>query len=200
MSEDTDGVVSLMMEESGAAVAAPVVDRAEAQARIRMRARDVNVFYGDKQALFDVDIDLAQNKVTALIGPVRLRQVDLYSLPQPHERHHRHLPGDGLDYARRPRHLWPGHRRGAAPGARRHGVSEAQSLPQVDLRECRLRPAHTWARQQGQRTRRHRRGEPAPCGPLRRSLGPAATAGNQPLGRAAAAALHSRAPSPSAPR
>ena len=69
MSEDTDGIVSLMMEEAGAAVAAPVADSAEAQAPIRMRAREVNVFYADKQALFDVDIDLAQNKVTALIGP-----------------------------------------------------------------------------------------------------------------------------------
>ena len=35
----------------------------------RMRARGVDVFYGDKQALFGVDIDLAANEVTALIGP-----------------------------------------------------------------------------------------------------------------------------------
>ena len=69
MTDDTDGVVSLMMEETGAPAAAPVGARAEAPALIRMRARDVNVSYGEKQALFDVDIDLAQNKVTALIGP-----------------------------------------------------------------------------------------------------------------------------------
>ena len=36
---------------------------------VRMRARGVDVFYGDKQALFGVDIDLATNEVTALIGP-----------------------------------------------------------------------------------------------------------------------------------
>ena len=36
---------------------------------VRMRARGVDVFYGDKQALFGVDIDLAANEVTALIGP-----------------------------------------------------------------------------------------------------------------------------------
>ena len=69
MTDDTDGVVSLMMEETGAPAASPVGARAEAPALTRMRARDVNVFYGEKQALFDVDIDLAQNKVTALIGP-----------------------------------------------------------------------------------------------------------------------------------
>ena len=35
----------------------------------RMRARDVDVFYGDKQALFGVDMDVSSNQVTALIGP-----------------------------------------------------------------------------------------------------------------------------------
>tara|TARA_R110000868_G_scaffold11751_17_gene57381 strand:- start:4154 stop:4957 length:804 start_codon:yes stop_codon:yes gene_type:complete len=32
-------------------------------------ARDVNVFYGDKQALFGVNLDIPENQVTALIGP-----------------------------------------------------------------------------------------------------------------------------------
>ena len=32
-------------------------------------ARNVNVFYGEKQALFDIDLDIEANKVTALIGP-----------------------------------------------------------------------------------------------------------------------------------
>ena len=31
--------------------------------------RDLNVFYGTKQALFDVNLDLTRNKVTSLIGP-----------------------------------------------------------------------------------------------------------------------------------
>jgi phosphate transport system ATP-binding protein len=35
----------------------------------KIRARDVNVFYGDKQALFDVALDVPANSVTALIGP-----------------------------------------------------------------------------------------------------------------------------------
>ena len=35
----------------------------------KIMARKVNVFYGDKQALFDVDLDIAQQKVTSLIGP-----------------------------------------------------------------------------------------------------------------------------------
>jgi phosphate transport system ATP-binding protein len=32
-------------------------------------ARDVNVFYGEKQALFDVNLDIPERTVTALIGP-----------------------------------------------------------------------------------------------------------------------------------
>ena len=38
-------------------------------AKIKIRARDINVFYGDKQALFDVGLDVPERAVTALIGP-----------------------------------------------------------------------------------------------------------------------------------
>ncbi|MGH1478360.1 MAG: phosphate ABC transporter ATP-binding protein PstB [Geminicoccales bacterium] len=34
-----------------------------------MTARNVNLWYGDKQALFDVDMDMPDRQVTALIGP-----------------------------------------------------------------------------------------------------------------------------------
>ncbi len=35
----------------------------------KMRGRNVDVFYGDKQALFDVSLEIPENNVTALIGP-----------------------------------------------------------------------------------------------------------------------------------
>jgi phosphate transport system ATP-binding protein len=35
----------------------------------KVEARGVSVFYGDKQALFDVDLDIGRNRVTSLIGP-----------------------------------------------------------------------------------------------------------------------------------
>ena len=35
----------------------------------RMTCRDVNVFYGDKQAIYDVNLDIASNQVIAMIGP-----------------------------------------------------------------------------------------------------------------------------------
>lgn len=38
-------------------------------AEAKVLVRDVNVFYGEKQALFDIDLDIGQNQVTSLIGP-----------------------------------------------------------------------------------------------------------------------------------
>ena len=74
--------------------------------------------------------------------PVGLRQVDLPAHAQPDERHHRRRAGRRArsgstartSTARR------GRRAAARPG--RHGVPEAQPVPEVDLRERRLRPAH----------------------------------------------------------
>ena len=41
----------------------------EINERIKMRGEKVTVHYGDKQALFDVDLNVRENQVTALIGP-----------------------------------------------------------------------------------------------------------------------------------
>ncbi len=41
----------------------------EAQTTAKITARNLNLFYGDKQALFDVNLDVLPNRVTALIGP-----------------------------------------------------------------------------------------------------------------------------------
>lgn len=53
------------------AVAAVVEEhpRAVAEGSPKMSARGVNLWYGSKQALFDVDIDVLANHVTSLIGP-----------------------------------------------------------------------------------------------------------------------------------
>jgi phosphate transport system ATP-binding protein len=40
-----------------------------AKAEPKVHSRDVCVYYGDKQALFDVDLDIPKNAVMALIGP-----------------------------------------------------------------------------------------------------------------------------------
>ncbi len=40
-----------------------------ADAPAKVKAEDVNVFYAEKQALFDVSLDVLEHQVTALIGP-----------------------------------------------------------------------------------------------------------------------------------
>ncbi|PIE13733.1 MAG: phosphate ABC transporter ATP-binding protein [Rhodobacterales bacterium] len=37
--------------------------------KIQVSAKDVNVFYGEKQALYDINLDIRRNKVTSFIGP-----------------------------------------------------------------------------------------------------------------------------------
>jgi phosphate transport system ATP-binding protein len=56
----------------GPAMVAPTVRTAAGSitgAPVKIAARDVNVFYGDKQALFDVSMDIPDRAVTAFIGP-----------------------------------------------------------------------------------------------------------------------------------
>ncbi len=51
---------------------APAAAPATTTARVEnplVRARKVDVFYGEKQALFGIDLDIEQGKVTSLIGP-----------------------------------------------------------------------------------------------------------------------------------
>ncbi len=44
-------------------IGSPFVEQA------KMSARDINVFYGDKQAITDISLDIASNEVLAMIGP-----------------------------------------------------------------------------------------------------------------------------------
>lgn len=37
--------------------------------KIKIITRNLNFYYGKKQALFDINLEIPENKVTALIGP-----------------------------------------------------------------------------------------------------------------------------------
>ncbi|MDQ1152940.1 phosphate transport system ATP-binding protein [Brevundimonas sp. SORGH_AS 993] len=56
------------LEDAAPATGPAVVDTPPA-GPIKIAARDVSVFYGDKQALYDVSIDIPDKTVTAFIGP-----------------------------------------------------------------------------------------------------------------------------------
>jgi len=58
-----DNVIMESNSDAYETVGSPLTDNA------KMSMRDVNVFYGDKQAIFDVSLDIGTNEVVAMIGP-----------------------------------------------------------------------------------------------------------------------------------
>jgi phosphate transport system ATP-binding protein len=46
-----------------------VVDAPPVNGEAKVKARNVNIYYGEKRALFDVNLDVPERAVTALIGP-----------------------------------------------------------------------------------------------------------------------------------
>jgi phosphate transport system ATP-binding protein len=52
-------------QELGETIGKPFVEAS----RVKMSARNVNVYYADKQAIFDNSLDIAKNEVLAMIGP-----------------------------------------------------------------------------------------------------------------------------------
>jgi len=58
---------SVQARATGAETA--LANKTRKKAGPRIKSKDVNVFYGEKQALFDVSLDIPDNAVTALIGP-----------------------------------------------------------------------------------------------------------------------------------
>ena len=166
----------------------------------KVSARDVSVFYGEKQALFGVELDIPANQVTALIGPsgcgksTFLRCINRMNDTIPIAR------VDRLDQARRDGHPRPAHRRGRAARPRRHGVPEAQPLPEVDLRERGLRPAHPRHDPRQDRARGARAGLAEARRPLERGQGPAAASRAPASPAASSSASASPAPSRPSPR
>jgi len=55
--------------EADAAATVSAAPSPEENWPIKMRGRDVSVYYGDKQAMFDVNLDIRERQVTSLIGP-----------------------------------------------------------------------------------------------------------------------------------
>ena len=65
------GAQALLQRDEGVALhlAPPPAHDAAADAPAKVRAKNVSVFYGDKQALHEVSLDVPERAVTALIGP-----------------------------------------------------------------------------------------------------------------------------------
>ena len=105
--------------------------------------RNVDVYYGDKHAIKNVTIDIGRGEVLAMIGPsgcgksTFLRCLNRMNDTIPIARVTGTILLDGNDIHDEA----PGC--GAAACARRHGVSEAEPVSEIDLRERSLRPAYS---------------------------------------------------------
>ena len=131
---------------------------------------------------------IPQNRITALIGPSGCGKTTLLRC---FNRMNDLVPSAHMHAARSCTTAWtcidPAVDRGRGPPAHRHGVPEAQPVPQVDLRQHRLRAQGR--RLQGQHGRA-RRAEPPPRGDLGRGQGQAQAARHRAVGRPAAAPVH----------
>ena len=116
----------------------PLCDKA------KMSMRGVDVFYGDKQAIFDVNLDIGENQVIAMIGPSGCgKSTFLRSLNR---------MNDTVESCRVSGSLMLEEQDIYSPkidivalrGACRHGLPEAKPFPQVHLRQYCLWPAHSW--------------------------------------------------------
>ncbi len=156
----------------------------------KMHGRKVTVHYGSKQALFDVDLDVPERMVTALIGPSGCgKSTFLRCLNRMNDvidgcKVGGEITLDGQDIYEQQA------RRRHAARAHRHGVPEAEPVPQIDLRQRGLWPAHPrHGRDQG-RPGRDRARQPRKSRPLERGQGAPGPARHRPFRRPAAAPVH----------
>ena len=116
-----------------------------------------------------------------------VRQDDVHPLPESDERPHRGRARGGHAPVPRRRSVRRVRRPRRGPQADRHGVPEAEPVPQVDLRQHLVRSEDRWV--QGQHGR-PRRGVAAPCGAVGRGEGQAEGVRARALRRTAAAPVH----------
>ena len=164
------------------------LDRSEVERREKVfSVSDLSVAYSGNVALAGRRPRRAQEHGHRVHRSVGLREEHVHPLLQPHERPH---PGrEGRRHGALPRRgpLQPRRGRGRDPAADRDGLPEAEPVPEVDLRQHRLRPAG--ARHEGLDGRARRAGAAA-GGALGRGEGSAQGRRARALGRAAAAPVH----------
>ena len=112
----------------------------DAAEQIKIATRGLNFYYGEHQALFDNDLEIATNRVTAIIGPsgcgksTHLRTYNrIFEL-------YRGQTGQRRGAAGRAEHSRGKLRCPRTAPQGRHDLSEADALPDECLRQYRLRP------------------------------------------------------------
>ena len=76
--------------------------RMRPEAEVALKTNDLHVHYGDFEAIKGVSMEFEKNKITSLIGPERVREIDLSSFIEPDERYCSRSKGDWGNHL--PRH------------------------------------------------------------------------------------------------
>ena len=109
----------------------------------KINVENLDVYYGAFHAIKDASLKVPANRVTALIGPSGCgKSTFIRALNRMHDL----TPGarvEGRVLLDGQRHLRPGDRPGYDPAPHRHGLSAAQPVSEIDLRQRRLRAAHS---------------------------------------------------------
>ncbi len=157
--------------------------------RLKMSTEELHAFFGATEVLKGITLAVPDRRVTAIIGPSGCgKSTFIRCLNRMHEV----VPGARISRAgaaRRRGHLraWRGSGAGAAAG--RDGLPEAEPVP--DHVDPGQRPGGAQAQRAPRREpRRAGREGPQTGGALGRGQGRPRARGDQPVGRAAAAALH----------
>ena len=111
---------------------------AQTELKPKVDIKDLSFFYGATKSLKNITLPIYDRKVTAFIGPsgcgksTLLRAINrIYELyPNQHAEGTVTLDGENVLAVQ-------GSQSAARP--HRHGVPEADAIPDVDLRQCRLR-------------------------------------------------------------
>ena len=111
--------------------------------------KDCNLSYGDNHVLHDITMDIEDRRVTAFIGPSGCGKSTLLRCLNRMNDLIDNVHITGTDQGQGARHQLGHDRRDRGAPAHRHGLPEVQPLPQVDLRERGLRPAHRRHQRQG---------------------------------------------------
>ena len=151
--------------------------------------KDVSIYYGSFRAVTNVSLTIYEHQITAFIGPsgcgktTVLRTLNRMNdlIVGAHVEGEVYYRGESaVRQGRLPDRRAPPHR---------HGLPEAEPVPQVDLRQRGLRAAHQRHPQQGQ-AERDRRALAAPGRAVGRGEEPPGQFGPGPVRRAGPAAVH----------
>ena len=122
---------SLARQELGTIATVDEVDAA-------LTAQDLSLYYGKFRAVRDVNLAIQRQRITAIIGPSGCGKSTIL---RSFNRMNDFIPGaraEGRDPVRRAGHPGADRRSRRPAPADRHGLPEAQSVPQVHLRQRRL--------------------------------------------------------------